>query len=89
MINTNPTKTGCEIRRPGRANKRSRIPKGQSKKDNPQTLATEKKEENQNKNTPQYGLDTTMRKQKKTNRISCYSEIVTVITTRNAERKEK
>jgi hypothetical protein len=40
LINTNPTKTGCEIRRPGSANKRSRIPKGQSKKDNPQTLAT-------------------------------------------------
>jgi hypothetical protein len=36
------------------ANKRSRIPKGQSKKDNPQ------KEENQSKDTTQYGLDTTM-----------------------------
>ena len=39
------------------ANKRSRIPKGQSKKDNPQ------KEDYQSKDTTQYGLDTTMRKQ--------------------------
>ena len=57
LINTNPIKAGCELRLPRRANKRSRIPKGQSKKDNPQ------KEENQSKDTTQYGLDTTMRKQ--------------------------
>jgi hypothetical protein len=54
LINTNPTKTGCELMWSRRANKRSRIPKGQSKKDNPQ------KEENQSKDTTQYGLDTTM-----------------------------
>ena len=45
--------------------KRQRIPKGQSKMDNPEKLATygTHDEEKQNKNTTQYALDTTMRKQ--------------------------
>ena len=42
-------------------NKRQSIPKGQYKKDNLDKLATD--EEKQNKNTTQYVLDTTMRKQ--------------------------
>ena len=47
-------------------NKRQRIPKGQSKKNNPEKLATQGKqdEEIQNKNTTQYVLDTTIHKQK-------------------------
>ena len=46
-------------------NKRQRIPKGQSKMDNPQKLAKQgtQDEEKQNKNTTQYVLDTTIRKQ--------------------------
>ena len=47
------------------ANKRQRIPKGQSKKDNPEKLETQgtQHDEKQNKITTQYVLDTTMRKQ--------------------------
>ena len=43
-------------------NKRKRIPKGQSKMDNSEKLATQgaQDEEKQNKNTSQYVLDTTM-----------------------------
>ena len=51
---------------PGKlTNKRQRIPKEQSKMDNPEKLATQGKqeEEKQNKNTTQYVLDTTIRKQ--------------------------
>jgi len=44
------------------SNKRQRTPKGQSKMDNPEKLATQD-EEKQNKNTTQYDMDTTMRKQ--------------------------
>ena len=46
-------------------NKRQRIPKRQSKKDNPEKLATygTQDEEIQNKNITQYVLDTTIRKQ--------------------------
>jgi hypothetical protein len=46
--------------------KRQRIPKGQSKKDNPERLAAygTQNEEKQNKKTTQYVLDTTMRKQR-------------------------
>ena len=49
-------------------NKRQRIPKGQSKIDNPEKLATlgTQDEVKQNKNTTQYVLDTTMRKQTQT-----------------------
>ena len=49
-------------------NKRQRIPKGQSKKDNPEKLATQgtQDEEKQNKNTTRYVLDTTMRKHTQT-----------------------
>ena len=45
-------------------NKRQRIPKGQSKMDNPEKLATygTQDQEKQNKNTTQYVLDTTMHK---------------------------
>ena len=45
-------------------NKRQRIPKRQSKMDNPETLATQvtKDEEKQNKNTTQYVPDNTTRK---------------------------
>ena len=45
--------------------KRQRIPKWQSKIDNPEKLATNgtQDEENQSKNTEQYALDTTMRNQ--------------------------
>ena len=50
------------------ANKRQRIqriPKGQLKMNNPEKLATQstQDEEKQNKNTTQYELNTTMRKQ--------------------------
>ena len=50
-----------------RVHKRSKIPKGQSKRDNPEKLATQgtQDEEKQIKNTAQYVLDTTMRKQRK------------------------
>ena len=46
-------------------NKRQRIPKGQSKMDNPGKLATQRTqdEDKQNKNTAQYVLDTTIHKQ--------------------------
>ena len=46
-------------------NKRQKIPKGQSKMDNPEKLATQgaQDEEKQHKNTTQYVLDTTVRKQ--------------------------
>ena len=46
-------------------NKRQRIPKGQSKMDNPENLATQgtQDEDKQNKNTTQYVLDITIRKQ--------------------------
>ena len=46
-------------------NKHQRIPKGQSKKHNPEKLATQgtQDEEKQNKNTMQYVLVTTMSKQ--------------------------
>jgi len=45
-------------------NKCYRIPKGQSKMDNPEKLATQgiQDEENQHKNSTQYVLDTTIRK---------------------------
>jgi len=45
--------------------KRQRKPKGQSKLDNPEKSATQgtQDEENQSKNTTQYVLDTTIRKQ--------------------------
>jgi len=47
------------------ANKRWRIPKEQSKKDNPEKLATKgtQDEEKQNKNTTQRVLDITIRNQ--------------------------
>ena len=47
------------------ANKRQRIPKGQSKKENPEKLVTQgtQDEDKQNKNTTQYVLDTAMLKQ--------------------------
>ena len=50
------------------ANKRQRIPNEQSKMDNPEKLATygTQEEEKQRKNTTQYVLDTTMRKQTQT-----------------------
>ena len=43
-------------------NKRQRIPKGQSKMDNPENLTTQgtQDEEKQNKNITQYVLDTTI-----------------------------
>ena len=46
-------------------NKRKRLPKREPKMDNPIKLAIQRThdEENQNKNTTQYVLDTTMRKQ--------------------------
>ena len=46
-------------------NKRYRIPKGQSKMDNPEKLATQgtQDEKKQNKNTTQYVLHITIRKQ--------------------------
>ena len=46
-------------------NKRWRIPKGQSKIDNPEKLPTQgtQDDEKQNKNIKQYVLDTTMHKQ--------------------------
>ena len=46
-------------------NKRKRTPKGPSKKENPEKLATQSSqdEEKQNKNTTQYVMDTTIRKQ--------------------------
>jgi hypothetical protein len=45
--------------------KRQRIPKGKSQMDNPEKLTTygTQDEEKQSKNTTQYVLDTTMRKQ--------------------------
>ena len=46
--------------------KRQRTPKGQSKKDNPEKLATQgtiDEEEEENNNTTRYVLNTTMRKQ--------------------------
>lgn len=45
-------------------NKRSRIPKGQSTMDNTEKMAKQGRqdEETQNKNNPQYVLDTTTRK---------------------------
>ena len=45
-------------------NKRQRLPKGQSEKDNPENLATQgtQDEEKQKKNTTQYVLNTTLRK---------------------------
>ena len=47
-------------------NKRKRLPKREPKMDNPVKLAIQRTqdEENQNKNTTQYVLNTTMRKQK-------------------------
>jgi hypothetical protein len=49
-------------------NTRKRIPKGQSKMDNPEKLAIQatQDEQKQNKNTTQYVLDTTIRKQTQT-----------------------
>ena len=49
-------------------NKRQRIPKGHSKTNNPEKLTTQgtQYEEKQSKNTTQYVLDTTMRKQTQT-----------------------
>ena len=46
-------------------NKSQRIPKGLSRKDNPEKLATygTQDEEKQSKNTTQYMLDTTINKQ--------------------------
>ena len=46
-------------------NKRSRIPKRQQKRDNPEKLSTlgTQDEDKQNKNTTQYVLDTTLCKQ--------------------------
>jgi len=46
------------------SNKRQKIPKGQSEKDNPEKLAMfgTQDEEKQSKNTTQYVLDTTIRK---------------------------
>ena len=51
-------------------NKRQRIPKGQSQKDNPEKPATygTQDEEKQNKNTTQYVLDTTVRKKNNVNK---------------------
>jgi hypothetical protein len=46
-------------------NTRKRIPKGQSKMDNPEKQATQD-EQKQNKNRMQYVLDTTIRKQTQT-----------------------
>ena len=48
-------------------NKRQRIPKGQSKMDNPDKLATQatQDKDKQNKNTTQYVLDTLICKQTK------------------------
>ena len=48
-------------------NKGQRIPKGQSKKDNPEKLATQgtQDEEKQNKNTTQYVLNTTIENKQK------------------------
>ena len=45
-------------------NKRQRLPKGQSEKDNPENLVTlgTQDEEKQKKNTTQYVLDTSLRK---------------------------
>ena len=50
---------------PNRLNKRQRIPKAQSKVDNPDKLATQgtQDEDKQNKNTTQCVLDTTILKQ--------------------------
>ena len=42
-----------------------RIPKGQSKNDNPEKLTTRQRKTKQNKNTIQYVLDTTIQKQNK------------------------
>ena len=49
-------------------NKRQRIPKGQSKMDKMEKLATQgtQNEEKPNKNTTQYVLDTTIHKQTQT-----------------------
>ena len=49
-------------------NKRQRKPKGQSNMNNPEKAATQgtQDEEKQNKNTTQYVLDTTIRKQTQT-----------------------
>ena len=49
-------------------NKRLRKPKGQSKMDNPEKLATKRRqeEEKQSKDATQYVLDTTIRKQAQT-----------------------
>ena len=49
-----------------RINKRQRIPKGQSKRDNPEIMATQGTQDGRktkNKDTTQYVLDTTIRKQ--------------------------
>ena len=47
-----------------KVNKRQRIPKGQSKKDNLEKLATQGTQDIENKtNTTKYVLDTSMRKQ--------------------------
>ena len=51
----------------GVGNKHKRIPKGQSKMDNPEKLATEgtQDEEKHNKNTTQYVLNTTIENKQK------------------------
>ena len=43
-------------------NKRQRIPKGQSKRDNPEKLGTYGTQEKQNKHSTHYVWDTTVRK---------------------------
>ena len=50
-------------------NKSQRIPKGQSKMDNPEKMATQgtQDEDKENKSTTQYVLDTTIRKQNTNN----------------------
>ena len=56
----------CKKGKPNKqVNKRQRISKGQSKKDNSEKLATQgtQDRDKQSKNTTQYMLDTTMRKQ--------------------------
>jgi hypothetical protein len=57
--------TRCYIEVNVSVNKHQRIPKRQSNMDNPEKLATygTQDEEKENKNTTQYMLDTTMRKQ--------------------------
>ena len=64
-INKGQSRETGNIRYTGhRTNKCQRIPKGQSKKDNPEKLATQgtqDEEKQNNKTTTQYVLDTTIR----------------------------